>query len=158
MTRRTPDSLHVPDPAIVALGIRQPWVELILQGIKTIEVRSRNTRIRGTIYLYASKKESTLPAAKVAAIRAGLKGESLPYGMLVGSVELNESRPATPQDAAAAGVPASALAGKFAWILSNPKRFDGPLPVRYLPYGVWFYPFRRSTRSSDDDPQSGLPR
>jgi len=47
----------------IALGIQQPWVELILRGVKTLEIRSQPTRQRGTIYLYASKRPSALPAA-----------------------------------------------------------------------------------------------
>jgi predicted transcriptional regulator len=39
-----------------ALSIRQPYAELILQGIKTVELRSRSTRIVGErFYIYASK-------------------------------------------------------------------------------------------------------
>ncbi len=38
-----------------ALSIRQPYAELILRGIKTVEYRSRPTRIVGErFYLYAS--------------------------------------------------------------------------------------------------------
>jgi hypothetical protein len=40
-----------------ALSIRQPYAELILRGIKTVELRSRSTRIVGErFYIYASKK------------------------------------------------------------------------------------------------------
>ena len=39
----------------VALSIRQPWVELILRGVKTIEVRSWTTSYRGTLWLHAGK-------------------------------------------------------------------------------------------------------
>jgi hypothetical protein len=39
-----------------ALSIRQPFAELILRGIKTVEYRSRATRIIGEpFYIYASK-------------------------------------------------------------------------------------------------------
>ena len=45
-----------------ALSIRQPWAELILRGIKTVEYRSRPTRIIGErFHIYASKKK--LPVA-----------------------------------------------------------------------------------------------
>ena len=37
-----------------ALSIRQPHAEAIMRGVKTIEYRSRATRIRGRIYIYAS--------------------------------------------------------------------------------------------------------
>jgi hypothetical protein len=39
-----------------ALSIRQPWAELILRGIKTVEYRSRPTRIIGErFWIYAAK-------------------------------------------------------------------------------------------------------
>ena len=132
-----------PDPEILALGVRQPWIELILRGVKTIEVRSQGTRVRGTIYLYASKKFSDLPAADGAAREHGLDCPSLPTGLLVGSVEICGVRPAKARDAAASCVPAALLAEQFAWELRNPLRFAEPVPVRFLPYGIWFYPYRR---------------
>ena len=43
-----------------ALSIRQPWLFLILQKYKDIEVRTWNTNYRGIIYLHASKKFDTV--------------------------------------------------------------------------------------------------
>ena len=41
---------------MLALSIRQPFAELILRGIKTVEYRSRPTRIIGRrFHIYASK-------------------------------------------------------------------------------------------------------
>lgn len=136
-----------PDPNIIALGVRQPWVELIIRGIKTIEVRSLDTQVRGMIYLYASKKFSDLPAASDAAREHSLDWDSLPLGLLVGSVELHATSPAIASDAGAACVPAAILKEHYAWHLRNPQRFDEPLTVGFLPYGVWFYPFRRRENS-----------
>ncbi|MDB5318878.1 MAG: hypothetical protein JWN40_509 [Phycisphaerales bacterium] len=43
-----------------ALSIRQPYAELILRGIKTVEYRSRSTRIIGErFHIYASKGTAT---------------------------------------------------------------------------------------------------
>jgi hypothetical protein len=131
------------DPDRIALGIQQPWAELILRGIKTLEIRSRSTRQRGPIYLYASKRTSPLPAAAIAARRHGIEIESLPLGLLVGTINLIDCRPARSKDQLAACVPAQLLHGPFAWELSDPQPFDVPLTVRFLPYGVWFYPFKR---------------
>jgi hypothetical protein len=39
---------------VKALSIRQPWVELILQGRKTLEIRSWKTEHRGEIYLHSA--------------------------------------------------------------------------------------------------------
>lgn len=45
---------------MLALSVRQPYAELILRGIKTIEYRSRATRIIGErFYLYAAGKWPT---------------------------------------------------------------------------------------------------
>jgi len=132
-----------PDPDLIALGIRQPWAELILRGVKTIEVRSQETNVRGPIYLYASKKPAEIEPALAAAREHDLEPEELPMGVIVGTVEIVDSAPCRPGDAAASCVPRSYLTGRFAWQLANPVRFDDPLTVRFLPYGVWFYPFKR---------------
>lgn len=147
MKRSQPTSGPASDPGFnpdqIALGIQQPWIELILRGIKTLEIRSQPTQIRGPIYLYASRRFSTLPAAALAAAAADIDLEQLPLGLLVGSVNIVDCRPATPRDAAASCVPRELLANHFAWVLDQPVRFDQPAPVRFLPYGVWFYPFKR---------------
>jgi len=71
-------ALSHPDQNVVVLGIRQPWVEWILRGIKTIEVRSRQTVRRGPINLYASKKVAGTQAATAAIEKYGLDLDSLP--------------------------------------------------------------------------------
>lgn len=132
-----------PDKTLIALGVQQPWAELILRGVKTLEVRSQATRVRGTIYLYASRRFSALEAAGEMAQTHGLDVESLPRGVLVGTVDIVDCRPCTSADAHAAGVPADLLINRQAWVLDRAERLPRPLPVRFLPYGVWFYPFHR---------------
>lgn len=67
----------------VGLSIRQPWVELILSGRKTIEVRSWPTRYRGVLWLHAGKRvERTLCS------ELGLEPSSLPCGAYVGRCEI----------------------------------------------------------------------
>lgn len=136
-----------PNPELIALGVRQPWAELILRGTKTIEVRSQSTNVRGTIYLYASKKYSAHAAASAAVGEYNLDMAELPLGMLVGTVEIVDAVPCEPGDAQAACVSRNDVHGQVGWHLRNPVRFREPLEVRYLPYGVWFYPFRRRTKS-----------
>ena len=131
------------DPLIPALGVRQPWAELILRGIKTLEVRSSLTSVRGMIYLYSSKVLADVPDARLQVQRHQLPLEELPRGLLIGSVAILGARPATADDAGAACVSPALLDGKCVWELSHPRRFDSPCPVRFLPYGLWFYPYRR---------------
>lgn len=131
------------DRTRIALGIQQPWAELILRGVKTIEVRSQPTQVRGTIYLYTSKRPSPLEAAYLAAEQHQLDVSALPTGLLVGTIDVLDSRPCVPQDVQASCVPADLLVNRQAWILGHPRRFSSPQTVRFLPYGVWFYPFQR---------------
>jgi hypothetical protein len=131
------------DRELPALGIRQPWAELILRGRKTIEVRSLETNIRGPIYLYTSSRLAEIPAAQRAMQLHGLDAESFTYARIIGSVEITGCRPCTRLDAERACVPNKLLAGKYAWELANPQRLPSPVKPRFLPYGVWFYPFRR---------------
>lgn len=126
-----------------ALGIRQPWAELILRGVKTIEIRSLATRRRGMIYLYASKELSPLDCARAISREHDIDVDALPKGLLVGTAEILDCRPCTASDAEAACVPAEYLANQNAWLIGNPQRLAEPLSVRFLPYGVWFYPFQR---------------
>lgn len=123
-----------------ALGIQQPWCDLILQGKKRLEVRSQPTQIRGRIYLYASKKDSRLPEA-IPHLQAS--AHELPRGVIVGSVELINCRRAAPDDASAACVDQNRLTDQYVWELAHPHRFPDPWPVTFLPFGVWFYPWRR---------------
>ena len=134
------------DPDRPALGIRYPWLELILRGIKTIEVRSKNTNIRGTIYLYASKTDVLNEQTRKLIQLYDINLPRLPRGLLVGEIQLRHSRPATAADAVAATLSGSQLQKQYAWELATPIRYAQPLPVKYLPYGTWFYPYRRQNQ------------
>ena len=70
---------------IRVLAVRQPWASLIVEGLKTIEVRSRPTNIRERVAIYASTaKQETLE---------GEHGKNynyriLPTGKIIGTVEI----------------------------------------------------------------------
>ena len=132
-----------PNEKIPALGVHQPWAELILRGVKTLEIRSAATRMRGVVFLYASRRLSSLPEAQRAMAEQGLVTADLVVGHLVGTVEIVGSRPFMSEDAVAACVSAEGRESLQAWVLANPQRLPEPLWPRFLPYGVWFYPFRR---------------
>jgi len=68
------------------LSIRQPWVELILQGKKTIELRTWNTKFRGEFLLHASKRVDD--AGRAVAKKFGIELQSLEKGSIVGRAEL----------------------------------------------------------------------
>ena len=132
-----------PKPRQLALAVQQPWAELIVRGVKTLEVRSSNVRTRGPIYIYASRKLSQLSDAERAAERYEIDVSRLPTGVIVGEAELVESRTARSADASGACVAEDLLTDRFVWRFENPVAFKEPLGVRFLPYGIWFYPFQR---------------
>jgi hypothetical protein len=47
--------------SLPALSIKQPWVTLLLLGVKTIEIRRWATRIRGPVLLHAAKVPDPRP-------------------------------------------------------------------------------------------------
>lgn len=129
-----------------ALSIRQPYVELILRGIKTIEYRSRPTRIVDErFYLYASKTPARLgthawstdlampnamPAwlAELATqMRLIPDDVVLPTGMLVGSARID--RVSQIEEAL------------FCWHLADVERLQMPKRPTRHPQPAWFQPF-----------------
>ena len=126
----------------IALAVQQPWAELIVRGLKTIEVRSTRARPRGTIYIYASRNPSELPEAAAAIKRHSLSLKDLPRGMVIGEANLVECRPAVPKDTAASLLGPDRLDDRMAWRFAQPMKFPRPLSPRFVPCGIWFYPFR----------------
>jgi len=66
---------------LVALSIRQPWIDMIVRGVKTIEIRNWMVKRRGLIalhaprridfgaaYFYGYKQPWTLPRGKLIAL------------------------------------------------------------------------------------------
>lgn len=99
------------------LAIRQPWVSLIAEGDKTIEVRTWGTTYRGPLLLVASGKP----------LHVDVDGERyiLPTGEQVCIVGLLDVRPLRQNDLTAAALddqqPPFDIAGQYAWVLSNPR-------------------------------------
>ncbi len=106
----------------LALSIRQPWAELIMRGVKTIEERSAPTRIRGRIWIYSSLGRYSRADEAEWAKEFDIDIDSLPRGVIVGTVEL------------------------FAcdcqeWRLRLPERAKGLLKPAKHPQPLWFKPF-----------------
>ena len=66
-----------------ALSIRQPWVELILQGRKTIEVRTWATPHRGELWLHSGVRQD-----RHLFKRFNFEAGDLTFGALVGKCEV----------------------------------------------------------------------
>ena len=95
-----------------ALSIRHPWVDLILAGAKTIEIRTWATRYRGRLLLHASAGYGI--------------SERDASARLVGIANLVDCRHVRPEDWANASLPP--LEGKlWAWVFSEPEAVE-PIP------------------------------
>jgi hypothetical protein len=108
-----------------ALSIRQPHAETIMRGIKDVEYRSRATRIRGRIFIYASLgRYSNADEADMLADYGmeDVNADDLPRGVVVGTVELFDC-------------------DGDEWLLRNPERADQLLVSKNHPQPVWFHPF-----------------
>lgn len=106
----------------LALSVRQPFAEQIMRGTKKIEYRNILTRIRGTVYIYASKTPK-LEAYEKMKIEPG----TFPVGVLIGTVEIVDCKEEW---------------GEFHWILANPKRLKTLIAPEGHPQPVWFKPFK----------------
>ena len=125
-----------------ALSIRQPFAELILRGIKTIEYRSRPTRIIGERFLiYASRS----PAK-----RSWSSDLAMPHGLPDWMLELAEQIKLIPADLE---LPTGVIVGSaviekvsrvdsmYRWHLADVERAETLRKPRGRPQPVWFQPF-----------------
>ena len=101
------------------LVIRSPWIDHILAGNKTWEMRTRATSIRG----------------RIALIKAG-------SGLIYGAAELVECKPSLDLEQLRAtqafhAIPVSGIEDAFAnrwttpWVLRDVRRFAGPVPYKH---------------------------
>jgi hypothetical protein len=100
-----------------AISIRQPWVELILRGVKVKEHRSQPTNIRERVFIYASMKPAE---GKAAWRRLGKQAGDLLVGQIVGSIEIVDCR-------------LNPRSGEYDYILRNPRRLQVPLTPKNQP-------------------------
>lgn len=107
-----------------AISIQQPFVELILIGKKKYEYRSRPTKIRGRVYLYAAKK----PGAAERWKKTGFEPGDLATGLIVGSVEIIDCIYFEKLQC-------------YGYKLKNPKRYRKAVPPRDHPQPCFFFPF-----------------
>lgn len=102
-----------------ALIIRAPWVDLILEGRKTWELRSRATNVRGRIALARQGTGLLVATAEIAEVRARLTLEEL--------LQAPDLHGVPPEQA-------HAIAAKgwlTPWVLADIRRFAAPVPYAH---------------------------
>jgi hypothetical protein len=105
------------------LLIKQPWIDLILSGHKTWEIRGSDTNIRGKIGLAESGSGKVLGTAE-----------------LVGSIRLTSRTLVQSIDRHRVESPLQAVkySSPHAWVLANPHRYARPKPYLHtLGAVVW---------------------
>ena len=108
-----------------ALSIRQPHAEAIMRGVKQIEYRSRLTKIRGCIHIYASLRRYSADDEAEMMEDYGIDDvacDDLPRGVLIGTVELYDCDGGD-------------------WYLRSPERAKKMRKPMNHPQPVWFRPF-----------------
>ncbi len=112
-----------------ALSFRQPWAELILQGRKTLDLRTYPTHYRGPLAIHASKT-----IEREACMQHGLDPDKLASGGIVGVVELVDVIPLTETDYDNRRLEhladRSFREGMHGWVLQDPHRLPEPVPTR----------------------------
>lgn len=127
-----------------ALSIRQPYAELILRGVKTIEYRSRSTNIIGErFYIYAAMRALTQPSP---AKRGVWSNDVTPEAPPVWMMELADKLILT--DLPRGVIVGSAVIDKvtrghdfYEWHLADVERIKTLRKPRGHPQPVWFNPF-----------------
>jgi hypothetical protein len=140
-----------------ALSIRQPYAELILRGVKTVEYRSRPTRIIGDeFYIYAARGRGQSSEARgegadatarriwsddlAVTDRAG--GDAPPAWMLELAGLLILGRLPTGVLVGTAAIErCTRESGTYRWHLARVKRLGRPLKPARMPQPAWFRPF-----------------
>lgn len=145
------------------LAVRQPLASLIVEGLKTIEVRSRPTQIRGRIAIYASKtplglddehvnrhvnsivwelqrKKRTLPSKYYAPDNY----KHFPTGQILGTVELESCEKLEIADFSMeesgrylSFAPDIKRGKSYFWYLKNPVKFENSIPIKWPSGGSW---------------------
>lgn len=112
-----------------ALSFRQPWAELVLQGRKTLDLRTYGTAYRGPLAIHASQ---TIERERC--LEFGLDPQILPTGAVVGVVNLVDVRSLSEADYDQRRD--EHLAGRsyretlHGWQLAGPQRLPEPVPAR----------------------------
>jgi hypothetical protein len=130
-----------------ALSIRQPYAELILRGIKTVEYRSRSTRIVGErFHIYAPLKRASASDLKIWSRDLAMPSDALPRWMIelaeqVGMIEAGALLPTGVIVGSAVIERVTQNDDLFQWHLTDVRRARRLRKPRGHPQPVWFEPF-----------------
>ena len=104
------------------LIIKRPWIDLILDGVKSWEIRGSNTTVRGQIALIQSGTKTVVGVAEL----VGSRRLSLEEYLQSEAFHCIRARGGLPYPKT------------YAWVLASPKRLPQPVPYTH-PQGavIW---------------------
>lgn len=111
-----------------AISVQQPWAELILQGRRTLELRTYAPRYRGPLAIHAAQKVKATASALY-----GLNPAELPRGAVLGVVDLVDVIELTEESYEATRgehlCPGPWEPGFVGWRLARPRRLAQPVSL-----------------------------
>lgn len=111
------------------LSLKQPYADLLVSGMKTIELRTWNTKFRGEFLVHASKKVD-----KDACLRLRIDHDSLVMGSIVGKaiiydVKFYENRNLFLKDRNKHFAGTEYSDHKYGFLVKNARRFKKPIMI-----------------------------
>ena len=112
------------------LSLKQPYVELLVSGKKTIEVRKWNTKFRGQFLVHASKNID-----EEVCKRLKIDQTKLVTGAIIGKANLYDvisygSKNSFLKDKNKHFASSNYNKPKYGFLINQAKRFDIPIPIR----------------------------
>ena len=104
-------------PVSKGLFVKSPWIDLILNGQKTWELRSKRTAKRERIALIESGSRLIKGTCEIVGVRGALRKSTLLK---------NLDKHQVPQERIEAGLGRKRV---YAWVMADPKRLDNPPAV-----------------------------
>ncbi len=135
------------------LSVSQPYADLIVQGKKTIELRTWNTKYRGEFLVHAPSK-----IKKDACKRLGIDETKLRTGSIIGKVEIYDvktynSVSELKLDFKKHFATEEFLRHKYGFLLRKPQELRVPIPYKG---SLGFFNVNLGTKVKEDDIKSDL--
>lgn len=126
------------------LTIREPFVSLIKEGIKTIETRSFKTNYRGELFIHASKSKVIPKNLRNPKVLDLLQDKNYKYGMivlkcyLVDCIYMDEKFIEKIKNNKNEYLCGRYEIGRYAWVLKNIEILNTPISAKGQ-LGIWNY-------------------
>ncbi|MFI5415778.1 MAG: ASCH domain-containing protein [Nitrososphaerales archaeon] len=135
------------------LSVSQPYADLIINGKKTIELRTWNTKFRGECLIHAPIK-----IKDEACVRLGMDKSSLRTGVIIGKVEVYDvksynSLDELKQDHKKHLLNEESFRHRYGFLLRNPQALRVPIPYKG---SLGFFEAKMKSRQSKNEIKSEL--